>query len=240
MLLIALQYWNGDRELTMRLARRMADLEDAFRADVWLELVYRFDAKPPTVAEIAYLAKKFKVTMYQGRRRATGHPYGCNELVHDLFQRYWNLHMRDKRFASTVNGVWLLEGDNVPLRKDWLTRIKAEWDAARQSGAYLLGCWHKSGLPEVGHINGNLIFRPDLAAVVKGLEGCPPDFAWDMYHAPRFKPHWAFSKEMLNLYKGTNLPKSKIYGKNGKAKASVVHGIKDDSCWDLAIEQLKG
>ena len=80
MLVLALQYWNGDREQALTLAKRLADIEDKPRTDVMIEFVLRFDADEPLPTTIAYVAQKFKVSVYRCKRRGEGHPAGCNTL----------------------------------------------------------------------------------------------------------------------------------------------------------------
>ena len=233
MLILAMPYWRGDREQVLTLAKRLADIEDKPRTDVMIEFVLRFDAEDPLPATIAYIAEKFKVSLYRCRRRGEGHPAGCNDQFFDYLGKSWERCLRDPKYKETVDGIYLYEGDNVPLRKDWLDAILAEWKVAREQGKYVLGCWHPDGSP-VGHINGNLIYRPDLYSLVQDLNGCAPFVAWDLFIAPKIEPHWHKSSLMVNLYRATNVPKSWVYDKKGKAKYATAHGIKDNSIYDLA------
>ena len=233
MLRIALQYWNGDREQALTLARRMADIEDKPRTDVDIEFVLRFDAKEPSKETLEYVGQKFKVSVYRCTRRGEGHPAGCDDVFHDYLGKCWERSLRDPKFVQTVDGVWFFEGDNVPLRKDWLDVMVAEWKEARQAGKLILGCWHPEGSP-VGHINGNLIAVPDLFGRIKGLEGCPSQVAWDLYHAQKFEPHWFKSKNLANLYRQTNVPKKWLFDRAGKPKFANCHGVKDSSVYDMA------
>lgn len=237
MLRIGLQYWNGDREQALTLARRIADVEDRPRTDVEIEFVLRFDAKEPSKETLAYVGAKFPVSVYRCTRRGEGHPSGCNDMVHDYIGKCWERWLRDKKFRETVDGVWLFEGDNVPLRKDWLDVMLAEWKEAKAAGKLILGCWHPDGSP-VGHVNGNLILVPDLFGRIKGLEGCPSQVAWDLFHAQKFEPHWFKSKNLVNLYRQTNVPKKWLFDRSGKAKFANCHGVKDASGYDLVKEMF--
>lgn len=231
-------YWRGDREQVLTLAKRLADIEDKPRTDVMIEFVLRFDAEEPLPATIAYIAEKFKVRLYRCTRRGEHHPGGPNDQFFDYLGKNWERCLRDPKYKETVDGIYLYEGDNVPLRKDWLDAILAEWKTAREQGKYVLGCWHPDGSP-VGHINGNLIYRPDLYGLIPDLNGCPSFFAWDLFIAPKLEPHWYKSSLMVNLYKATNVPKSWVYDKKGKAKYATCHGVKCDSVWKHAIEMLQ-
>lgn len=233
MLILAIQFWTGDREETLTLARRLADIEDKPRTDVAIEFVLRFDAKEPSKETMEYVGAKFPVSIYRCTRRGEGHPAGCNDMAHDYWGKCWERWLRDKKFRETVDGVWLFEGDNVPLRKDWLDVMVAEWKEARANGKLVLGCWHPDGSP-VGHINGNMIVVPDIFGRIKGLEGCPSQYAWDLHHAPKFAPHWFKSKNLVNLYRQTNVPKKWLFDRTGKPKFASCHGVKDRSVYDLA------
>jgi len=237
MLVLALQYWNGDREQALTLARRIADIESQRRTDVAIEFVLRFDAKPPSPETIAYVGEKFNVSVYRCLRRGEGHPSGCNDMVHDYFGKCWERWLRDRVFHDNVDGVWLFEGDNVPLRKDWLDVMVAEWKEAREAGKCVLGCWEP--YPEgVGHINGNMIVAPDIYGRIKGLEGCPSQIAWDFFHAEKFAPLWFKSKHLINLYKQREVAETKLFTKSGAARYANCHGVKDNSVYDMALKKF--
>ena len=236
MLLIALQYWNGDREQALRLARHLADIEPEFRKDVCLEFVLRFDATAPSMETLAYVGKKFKTTVYRCKRRGQGHPDGCGDVWHDFVNEMWARFLRVRWFTDNIDKVMFYEGDNVPLSKTWINEIVAEWEEARAEGKFILGCWSKEGY-ESGHINGAcFVTVPDLFNRIKGLEGCPSGVAWDVFHGPKFEPHWFKSKKMINLYKSVGVLKSALFDKKGKPKFANCHGAKDRSVWELATE----
>lgn len=239
MLLIALQYWNGDREQALTLARRLADIEDKFRTDVCIEFVLRFDATEPSRETLEYVGKKFKTSVYRCRRRGQGHPDGCGDVWHDFVNEMWARFMRVRWFTENIDTVMFYEGDNVPLRKDWIDVLMAEWKLARAEGKFIMGCWHNEGILPAGHMNGAcFITVPDLFNRIRGLEGCPSRFAWDVYHGPKFEPHWYKSKNLVNLYKATNVPKSWLFDKKGKPKFANCHGVKSDAAWKHALEMF--
>lgn len=237
MLVLAIPYWNGDRELALTLAKRIADIEDKFRSDVQIEFVLRFDATEPHPQTLAYVGQKFKTGVYRCTRRGEGWPFGPNEQTYDYFGKCWERWLRDPNYKATVDGIWLYEADNVPLRKDWLDVMIAEWRKAREAGKALLGCWHDTCSP-VGHVNGNVIFSPDLCGHIQGLTGGPANVPWDIFLAEKFEPHWMKSKNLVNLYRETEVPKSKLFTAKGKPKFASCHGVKDSSVFDLAKENF--
>jgi hypothetical protein len=232
MLLLALQFWDGDKALVNRLARFIADNELQKRSDVGVIFCPRFDANVD-VEVVEHVKQKFAhVEVHTCRRRgATGHPYGCNEVVHDLFMLFQGRCLRDKDYLGKVDGVYLMEGDLVPMCRDWLDRVLAEWAAARADGKLVLGAWQPEHTPPMGHINGNLIFSPDLASKISGMEGCAPHAGWDVYHASKLVPVAMRSKIMLNLYKVTEVTEKAVAG------STMVHGVKDDSAWEIAMKK---
>ena len=59
-LLLALQYWDGDKEMAMKVARLIADMEPAHNADVDFLFCSRFDCTHD-MDSVAHVAKKFRV-----------------------------------------------------------------------------------------------------------------------------------------------------------------------------------
>ena len=234
-LILALQYWRGDYEQAMSFARFVASLEKAFREDVVVWFVPRFDAPEPDRATVAAVQARFRTESYRTKRRGTGHPSGCNDMWHDLVGEAWRRCLQVKGFQDAHHGVYSIEADNVPLRADWLDAILAEWREALAAGKVVLGCRMESPAP---HINGNLLFVPELFGKVRGLEGCPSQYAWDVFHAPKWLDKAGESKLIANFYRATDVPKKKLYEAKGAAKYAVVHGVKDDSALQIAQKML--
>jgi hypothetical protein len=234
MLIIALQFWEKDFADAMRLASRLAELEDTPRADVEVWLVPRFDAPAPTREVLAKVATRFNVNVYRTKRRGRGFPAGPNDMVHDVWMEVHRRCLQERGFKERVNGVLLWEADDVPVCKDWLDRLLAEWKTARQEGKLILGCKMDSPVP---HINGNMIFHPSLFASIRGLEGCPTVHAWDIFHAEKFLPVAFESKLIANFYHAKEVPPSRVWNKKGATKYAFVHGVKDGSIFDEALKR---
>lgn len=235
MLILAIQWWEQDYQAAMRLARRVADLEPAFRSDVEVWLVPRFDAPDPDEATVRHIEGKFEVQAYRTRRRGKGFPSGPNDMVHDLWTEVHRRCLQERGFKEKVDGVLLWEADDVPVCKDWLDRILAEWKTARAAGKLILGCYMAEPAP---HINGNMVFHPSLYSAVRGLEGCPTFTAWDVFHAPKFLPVAQHSREIANFYHAVAVPPGRVWDKKGNAKFAFVHGVKDSSVFDEALKRV--
>ena len=58
MLMLNFQFWEGDKDQAMELARLIADIEPSFREDVEVMFTARFDCRHDNKA-IDYVSKKF-------------------------------------------------------------------------------------------------------------------------------------------------------------------------------------
>ncbi|NBW10613.1 MAG: hypothetical protein EBR82_21570 [Caulobacteraceae bacterium] len=236
MLLFALQYWNGDRKNAMRLARRIAALEKTPRKDVEFLFVVRFDAEEPDPQTVSMVSEKMKVSVYRTKRRGEGHPGGCNDMWHDLVGEMWRRTLQEKGFHGKYTGIFSFEADVVPLCADWIARVLEEWKQAQEKKCSVWGCYMPTPAP---HINGNMIWIPNIFGVVGGLEGCPSQYAWDVFHAHKWIDTAFSSDQIINYYRAVEVPKNRLYDSTGKAKFALVHGVKDDSAWTLAEKFVK-
>ncbi len=227
---LALQFWAGDRQLAMRLARAIADLEPTFRNDVTFLFVRRFDTTNDQ-ATLDYVAKKFTVETHVGPDHTTGYPASPNLMALDLIKEA-NVRFKKGSWAEIV-GMFMFEPDNVPLSKDWINELFTDFRAVVAAGKHVMGSWRNTCTP-VGHINGNLCCTPQLAAIVD-LSGCPTNLAWDCHFAPKFQPLWVKTGRILNLFQETKvLPDRLKIPEIGKERPSIVHGIKDETGWNGA------
>lgn len=220
----------------MRTARLITDLQPERTKEHYILFAHRFDAEPPDVETLAYVKQKFDLFgVHKGRRKEIGWPAGCNGLAHDIIQ----MAGEQRRVGGwkAVDGVWLLEADVLPLHRHWLHLMAQEWRDTRAAGKLVLGAWSPDH-GEYGHVNGNLIFDPELWNRVRGLEGSAPHIGWDVYHAHRLQRVWQKSRHMVNLYHATGVTSDNLWPPG--APYLFVHGIKDDSGYRLVRERLLG
>lgn len=235
-LVLALQYWEGDKEMAMRNARRIADNEPAFRSDVEFCFVARFDCSHDRET-MQHVAKKFKVTSYRGTRRGQGWPSGCNDLWCDLMQEAVRRHLGGQQW-SDVKAIFTFEADAIPIARNWIDVLGREWDRGEAQGKLVVGSHHPSGT-EFGHINGNALFSP-LVALKLGLVGCDPLVGWDVAFAPQMRAHWLPIGTIKNLYKSRGLSDKDILAEHFPGIAPVmIHGVKDDSVERYADRVLR-
>lgn len=233
MTVLALQYYDGDKAAAMRTARLIADLQDGVSKSHKFMFVPRFDSSLDEET-VHYVARKFSVLTHKSRRREIGWPAGCNGVAHDIIMLALERH-RSGEWAK-VDGVWLLESDILPLKKNWLEEIEREWREALAAKKLLMGAWSPHHGEGFGHVNGNLIFHPTLAARVQGMEGSAPHIGWDVYHARKLQRHWWKSRQMINLYHARGVSKEQLWPEG--EPYSFVHGIKDSSGHRLVREKL--
>lgn len=239
-MILCLQFWHGDRDRAMRLARFIADLEPSERKDVEFLFVARFDCDHDHET-IQYVQEKFeKVHWITTHTKWTGWPGGCNGMAHDTLE--W------LSVSRTIVPALLIEPDCVPVDKNWLARLLSE-STRLFVGAdkWLAGAWRNSGGP-YGHVNGNCLIRPDIVKTLLPLFG--PDLAWDCAIAPWVKSHWYFSTLIANRFQSVDATVADLHGANwypghlhGTAELDafrpvLVHGFKDDSAFNLAKAEL--
>jgi len=233
-MLLVLQYWQGDRDEAMRTARLLADVQREPTKEHYVLFAHRFDAEPPDVETLAYVKRKFDIFgVHRGRRKEVGWPAGCNGLAHDIMQLAGESRRRGE--WKSVDGVWLLEADVLPLHRDWLHLVAQEWHDASRAGKLVLGAWSPDHSP-FGHVNGNMVFHPELWSRVRGLEGSAPHIGWDVYHAHRLSPVWQKSRQMINLYRAAEVTEDQLWPAG--EPYVFAHGIKDDSGRQLVEKRL--
>ncbi len=232
-LALFLQYHQADYEQAMTLARFIAEIEPARREDIRFRFVTRFDARNPDPETFAQVGKKFDVSWGRTSRYPwSGWPSGPNGMAKEIL--LGAPKMLHEAGWDEVGGVLLLEPDCVPLSRSWLTNLATEWAVARDlGGKAIMGSWRGSG-PACGHINGNCIFRPDIAKAA-GAEAIGPHMAWDCDIAPRLKNKWHVTGLIRNDFQSLNATEEKLRTPETGAVAPVmVHGFKDDSAMNIA------
>lgn len=132
--------------------------------------------------------------------------------------------------------VLMIEPDCVPLTHDWLNQLSLDWDRCAASGKLIMGSWHPVNLdhPRLGHINGNLMFSPDLAQRIT-IPDVPDDKPWDTYLADVFAPVWARTGLIKNLNRHRTASVKQLSTPECGTKPPVlIHGVRDNSVWDYA------
>jgi hypothetical protein len=220
-----LQYWRGDYDAAMRLARYLAALEPEYRNDVRFTFVRRWDSPEANAETLRLVAEKFAVIeqIASGKGRI-GWPEGCN-LVALTAINWAERHL--------LCPVMLIEPDSVPVQRDWINQLLKEWKTARQHNCWLMGAWNGEGGPPDGHINGNCMIRPDFASLVDLT--IPQGLAWDLAIAPKVSRKWWITGLVLNRFREEHATDAQIETPtSGTERPVLVHGVKSDDVWEYA------
>lgn len=241
-LVIAIQFYDKDREAAMRLAKFIVDLEPKFRDDVELCFVSRFDAVPITPGEMMRFVRTVPISWYHTETRETGHPAGCNAMAREFFVEA--IKRANNGEWANVDAILMLEPDCVPVARDWIDQLRAEWDNARYQPV-VVGCYRDEGV-DVPHINGNALFSTRLADYVDLSD--VPGLGWDsaMFKL-LFDGHgswtWAPTPLISNLFKETAVPHGRMavnpFYKGILRPPVLIHGVKDESAWNYARKVLE-
>ncbi len=225
--LVLLQFWDGDRDKAMRLARFIADLELGFRNDVEFVFVARYDCEHDRET-IDYVAQKFKVNWITTYTKWTGWPSGCNGVAKDALE--WIASNR-----KDSPGALMIEPDCVPVCRGWIDRIRLEWDSLSSEIAQM-GAWRPSG-GEHGHVNGNCVIHPSVAGAVSAV--ITEHLAWDCEIAPWIRHRWHKTTLIKNCFESKGATNQDLFwAPIGEQLPALVHGFKDSSAIDLARQNL--
>lgn len=178
-ILLVMQFYGGDKARAMELSRLIADIEPCGCRFADFAFLARFDCiHDPATAE--YMRSKFSnVHFIPSKRRKTGWPQGPNAMAMDLFT---TVHDKTVRGQWNYDAVQLLESDDLPLRGSWIEELWKEWHEGNQ---LILGDWIGSGTDlRHSHINGNLMFSPQLTKRLPRIwqAGGIPAVGWDAYY----------------------------------------------------------
>lgn len=230
-LLVALQYWSGDRDQAMKLARLITDLAPGRMDDVDFLFVSRFDTKHDYDAE-KYVSRKFNVHSFTCRRRGTGWPHGCNDLWFGTMD--WIYTMREAKKIPQYKAVFTIEADGCPLTPGWLHDLSISWDRANESKPiYVYGALLMAPGP---HINGNALFSCDrkfLHHIARRIAACAPSGGWDYLLAPTFKKWgWANCPSIRSYWRAGTIDEP-TFRREVHQGVTYLHGVKDSTAIDL-------
>lgn len=231
-ILLALQFWEGDRARAGELARFITDLERVPhpRADILLSA--RFDtAADPEVAQ--YVGRRFNVFTAVGTTRLTGHPAGSFGLWHDTLVAIRDRVRVDPRYVC----AFAFEADCVPLALGWIDELLDDWLAHPEYSM----AGHEWTAPECPfpHINGNMLIScraPRLDALIQWRGN--PARAWDLEGYRDFQAMGARNTPKIRSIYVRNTPPD-FLGRLRRGGASVLHGDKDGSAFRIASERLR-
>jgi hypothetical protein len=226
-ILIALQFWEGDKRPAMNLAKLIADLEPRKSEAADFLLVSRFDCVHD-MDVVRHVSQKFNVHHYVNRRRGTGWPHGCNELWFGTLD--WVFAMSEAKRIPPYKAVLTFEADCAPLSPHWIERLSATWDEAQaKKQAKVVGAFQQYPGP---HINGNAMFSGDkgfLRWIAREKGGCSPQGGWDYILSPEFRKRgWADTPLIRSWWQSKTVTKE-MFDQLLTEEVALFHGCKDDS-----------
>ncbi len=231
-ILIVMQCWEGDKEMAMKVARLLADMESepSKIADVMLS----FKETKPDLDTASYVARKFgQVHIFQPQRTSKGWPASCNDCFFESYGHFYT-NCRQKKWDYDV--ALFIEPDVVPLVKNWIEVLRDEWYG---SGKHVVGALYvpfSAQSYQRAHINGNLMMGWQFYKDVKGFHSCPVTIGWDAFWFKELLKHGMPSRFIYSdharksitcdeLFAKKNLPPSHPYLVTG-IQPVLFHGIK--------------
>ena len=230
-MVIAIQYFHGDEQRCMRLARLLAAIEPKRRDDVTLAFCRRFDTPMTPLAweTFLYCGRKFGVCQIQSERRGVGHPCGANELWAGTMEKFaegWPAGIPRR------SAVFLIEHDGCPLRADWISMLLAEHARSVAAGYSITGPY-MGFLP---HINGTLIMQVPWWIDHPSVHQTPPEEGWDIYHRETILADAYRTKLILNLHGSRKWKRDQLVPIAGEY--AWMTSAKDDSVITWAEKSL--
>lgn len=178
-MIIALQYYFGDEEKALKLARLLADIEHSKTSHTLL-LVRSFDTKESVELRrtVCYCARKFQVVKTKSNERRTGYPDGAYGLFHGAMTAAERLRVSGL-VSWGEDSVFCCEADGCPLSLSWISILEEAHRMTLQSGKRVTGAVMEQ---PYRHVNGNLVAHISLWSDRASLRSCSPYVAWDIFH----------------------------------------------------------
>lgn len=221
-ILLALQFWNGDKVEAMKRARLIADLSFKHSDKADFLFFSRFDTThdPET---IKHVSRKFDTHYAVNRRRGIGWPSGCNDLFFGMVD--WVYSQKEAGRVPDYKAILAFEADSCPLHSNWINQLSESWDKAKSK-------IHGPLLENGPHVNGNCLVSAEMKFLkwlsrTKG--GCSPIGGWDYLMYGDFKP-WGISDApcMKSWWRVPTMDSATYEGLLSQ-NVCFLHGVKDDS-----------
>lgn len=226
-ILVAIQFWEGDKTACMDLMHLIADNEPEHSELADILFIRRFDCKEAKET-VEKVSRKFNVFSYRSRRQGTGWPAGCNDLWFSAVE--WFSSMMKGGKIPRYKAMFTIEGDGCPAKRNWLYRMHSAWNNAAKKGAKIVGHWQQHPDP---HINGNLLVSGDfkyLDWLCKVIPQVPSNHGWDWWLAKAFeKRGWSDTPGITSFWDTPTMNYAWFKSLSEDQSTFYIHGIKDAS-----------
>lgn len=225
-MIAAVQYWSGDEERALALARLIADIEPKRREDAILVLSRRLDCKLSEEAArtARYCEEKLPTMLLHSKRPEVGHPDGSFGLWAGTVGRLHRLWMKGALPWEWGKCVFTCEADGAPIRKDWIDQLRKAHHRSLAMGKRITGAVMDEPL---WHVNGNLVMDLSVWSDHPTLAHCPNGVAWDCHHATILLPEARACLAIRNEYQTRDwtLGALRPIGR----ESAWLHGVRDES-----------
>jgi hypothetical protein len=231
---LALQFYEGDIDRALALAKLLADIEPTYRNDVFLGLVAHKDiGNAGKIDEtVTYCSAKFPTQRVMGIEGGEGWRLGSVCLWNGAMG-YFNANRNGFGEVFTFDG-----GDGVPLKATWINDLREDYAATKSYGYKISG----SVQGYSGTVNGNMVIDLDLWN--DKLKGHPFDATskdlWEDQYKDVLSPNALNSSAIYSEWNSrTNIS---VQGLRDRARNGYVwsHGWKDEDLVDKARELILG
>jgi hypothetical protein len=236
-ILIVIQFWQGDRDLALQLARLLADIQLEHCALADILFVSRFDTTHDA-ATVQYVSRKFNVFTHTSQRRGTGWPMGCNSLFFGSLE--WAYHKMAAAQALHYKAILILGADGVPLRPDWISQFSSAWDEFEGkkviAGALIPDAHHPHINGDCALLSGDLKF---LHWLVHGVCDIKVQAGWDWVLSYEFQTRgWANLPFVKSAWNKKDPFTEEEWDAELLAGTTWFHGQKGFSLLNLARKKL--
>jgi hypothetical protein len=223
-LAIVLQFWSGDKDRAMALARLIADIESAWRDDVYM--VFARQSSTPMDDDIR------KTMAY------VGHKFGYvpMEVTVDEKKTYpgiafdpWASAMQkvsDAYYSGRLpcENAFFCEPDGVPMRASWIDDLKEAHRGTLTLGKRVTGPRMEFG--DHLHVNGTMVVHASLWPDHPSLNHCPNNQAYDVFHGRVLINECGPSQVIRNEYGCTDI------------SAAVFLSMSKEAAWLTSIKDM--
>lgn len=238
-ILLAVQYWEGDRVRAGALARFMADLEPVHRDDADFLFSARFDSHHDDDV-VQSVARRFRTFTTVGKTKLMGYPAGSYGLWHDTVQC-----VRDRCASGEMpryDCILTFEADCTPLSRDWVSRLLEAWklEAEPEDRIAIGQLWFGPQCP-YPHLNGNLLLSGKQEHLDKLAAWRPTNArtAWDVDIYPMLRRNGGTGTKAIASFYARNTHET-WYKYTCGLGAAFYHGDKDGSAQAFVRYKLKG